>query len=249
MQYRGQLLFWVATDALYIIVLFYVWKAIFATNAEIRGFHFEELVTYYVMVFLVEIIAAHYAEYNMEDIVRNGKLTKYLVRPMSFFWYRLFNEIAWRVSKFVVTFPFYAVVFYLLRNYLVRPSGEILVRFLFTIVFTSLLYFLVSYLISFFAFWLLRISSIVNIFRASLVPLLAGALVPLELFPETFRTVVDFLPFKYLVYFPVTVFLGQIDSTQYWQGLLINIFWIGILGAAVWWLWPRALKKYESVGG
>lgn len=248
-QYRGQLFYWVALDALFLLIVFFLWKAIFATKSAVGDYTFSGIVTYYVIAFLVEILAAHYTEYNMEDMVRNGKLNKYLVRPMPFFWYRLFNELGWRVSKFIISFPLYFVFFYFFREFLVFPNIQRLIQFGLALAFSSVLYFMVSYLISYTAFWLLKIGAVVNIMRGSLVPLLGGAVIPLDLFPPFARILADFLPFKYLIYFPIKVYLGQVSQIEFWQGILIGSSWILALGFFVWLVWPAALRKYESVGG
>jgi len=88
----------------------------------------------------------------------------------------------------------------------------------------------------------------VNIIRYSLMQILSGFLIPLDLFPKWFVTVTDYLPFKYLIYFPVKVYLGQITGPAYWYGILIMLLWIAVLGVAVKIIWPFALRKYESVG-
>lgn len=248
-QYRGQLIYWVFFDGLFLVMVYFLWRAIFAQQDLVGGYTFSALITYYIIAFMVEIIIAHYSEYNMEDIVRNGKLNKYLIRPMSFFWYRFANEHGWRFAKLVVAFPLYFVVFIFLRKYLVVADPITMVRFFVSLAFSSVLYFLVSFLISYFAFWFLKISSIVGILRNSLIPLLAGAFIPLEFFPEAARRAVELLPFQYLVYFPIKVYLGELAGGEFWAGIAITALWVVILGILTRALWPAALRKYESVGG
>ncbi|MBI4050363.1 MAG: ABC-2 family transporter protein [Candidatus Doudnabacteria bacterium] len=248
-QYRGQLFFWVIVEVFFLGILFFLWQAIFTGKETVGEYTFANLMTYYISVFLVEMIASSYNEYNMEEIVRDGKLNKYIIRPMSFFWYRLSSDLGWKVSKLVVTLPVFAAVLFLFRKFLIIPSFEAGARFLVVLIPAAFLYFLVSYLTSFAAFWMLRINAVVRIVREISLPLLAGSLIPLDLFPGFLQELTKYLPFRYLIFFPVKVLLGQVSGEEFVFGIVVTILWVGILSLAVYLLWTPALKRYESVGG
>lgn len=248
-QYRAQLFFWILQDSLFIVAMFYVWRAIFGQRAEISQYTFPSMITYYVTSFLVRLVTTSFNEYNMEDLIKDGRLNKYIVRPMSFFWYRFSSEIGWKLSRIFVTVPLYAAILFLLRHYLVFPPAHEIWKLIPTLIASSSLYFLVSYLVSYLAFWMIKIESVVGIIRGSIIPLFAGSIIPLDLFPDYARAIAQFLPFQYLIYFPVKVFLGQVDDRAWFVGIIAMVAWIAALFVVVQILWPRALKKYESVGG
>ncbi len=248
-QYRGQLFFWVIVEVLFLGILFFLWQAIFTGQDIIGSYTFAGIMTYYVAVFVVEMIASSYNEYNMEEIIRDGKLNKYLVRPMSFFWYRVFSDLGWKVSKLVVTLPVFVLVLFVFRKFLIVPQWDVFLRFLLSLLVASALYFMVSYLISFFAFWMLRINAMVRIFREILIPILAGSLIPLDLYPVALQKLTEYLPFRYLIFFPVQVALGKVNAVEFATGMLVGLAWVAFLGALAKWLWLPALKRYESVGG
>ena len=248
LQFRGQMFFWMLLEMCQLLAIILVWRAIFKRQASVEVYRFQQIGTYYISVFMVESLTAAHNEYNMEDIVRTGKLTKYLTRPMSFFWYRWANNMAWRVLRLLTTVPVYIIIFYLFRQYVVFPTSNALLRFILTVCLSFILYFLVSYMISYIAFWLLKITSLINLIRYSLLQILSGFLIPLDLFPKWFITLTDYLPFKYLIYFPVKVYLGQVSGPAFWHGVLMILLWITVLGILVKVIWPFALRKYEAVG-
>lgn len=247
-QYRGQVFYWVFMDAAYLIVWVMVWRAVFKNQELVAGYTLSGMITYYILAFIVDNITAVWNEYNMEDIVRNGKLTKYIVRPMSFFWYRVFSAFSWSIARFVFGLPVTIAVLYITHDYIFFPGMIEFLMFLLSLAFSAVLYFLISYLISYFAFWMLRIGSIINILRASVIPILSGAIFPLDLLPRFAQKIIDFMPFKYLIYFPIKIYLNEISIQEFWLGIFIIMLWITVLSFLVWLIWPKALKKYESVG-
>ena len=248
-QYRGQLFYWVMNEALVLTMFFFVWRAIFVGQSRVRDYTFGAMVTYYLTAFLVEFLTSAYMEYSMEDIVKNGKLSKYIIRPMSFFWYQVAGHIGWKVTRLIVTLPVYFIILYLLRGYLIFPTGQQFILFLVALAFAAMLYFFISYLISYFAFWMLKISYLVGILRGTLIPLLAGALIPLDIFPPAVERLTRFLPFRYMIFFPVKVFLGQVTEAEFQTGIVVGLIWVGLMATLAWFLWQPALRRYESAGG
>lgn len=248
-QYRGQLFFWVIVEVLFLAILFFLWQAIFSEKEQIGAYTFSRIMTYYLAAFAVEMIASSHNEYNMEEIIRDGKLNKYLIRPMSFFWYRLASDLGWKISKLVVTLPVFIAVLAFFHRYLLLPDLVEAGKFAIVLLTASALYFLISYLISFAAFWILRINSVIRIVRDITLPLMAGSLISLDLYPRLLEKLTRFLPFRYLIFFPVQVFLGKVSNAELLSGILVTLIWIIVLGAVAFALWPTALKRYESVGG
>jgi len=60
---------------------------------------------------------------------------------------------------------------------------------------------------------------------------------------------VDFLPFKFLAYFPAAVFLGKVEGAEMYQGLAVLTGWVVffiVLSRVLWW---RGVKRYSGYGG
>ncbi len=80
--------------------------------------------------------------------------------------------------------------------------------------------------------------------------LFSGEMIPLDILPPAVNQLNQFLPFKYLLYFPVSLFLGKVTAVRE------IIFGLGV--SAAWlilflWLYrrlrARSAKAYESYGG
>ena len=71
---------------------------------------------------------------------------------------------------------------------------------------------------------------------------------PIDILPMGIQQVVMSLPFPYLIYFPVQVYLGNITGALLIKGLLISAAWMVVLGLSMKYVWSKGLKVYESIG-
>ena len=72
---------------------------------------------------------------------------------------------------------------------------------------------------------------------------------PLEILPEPFFTIVNYLPIKYLAYFPAAVFLGKVQGTQLVIDLILLISWTLFFMVMSRVLYRFGLKRYSGFGG
>jgi ABC-2 type transport system permease protein len=72
---------------------------------------------------------------------------------------------------------------------------------------------------------------------------------PLDLLPEPFESLVNYLPIKYLAYFPAAVFLGKIQGAALLYDMLMLVFWVAFFYAVSRWLTAKGLQRYSGFGG
>ena len=108
-------------------------------------------------------------------------------------------------------------------------------------------FFQLSFSIGCVAFWFDDAHGIRNLYWFCIL-LFGGGLVPLEFLPRTGQIIASVLPFRYLHYFPVKLYLGQLSESQIIQGFVMQIVWFG-LGFLIYKLvWSRGTKRYSAVG-
>ena len=61
--------------------------------------------------------------------------------------------------------------------------------------------------------------------------------------------VVDFLPFKYLAYFPAAIFLGKIPEEQLATEMWIEAAWLVFFIVLCRVAYARGVKRYSGFGG
>jgi ABC-2 type transport system permease protein len=92
----------------------------------------------------------------------------------------------------------------------------------------------------------------INIVKETIVLLLSGASIPLVFFPETFRKIVEYLPFRAVYDIPLTVLLKK-NGTDSFDGLVnaigIQLIWCVVLTICGNLFWNHAVKKITVNGG
>jgi ABC-2 type transport system permease protein len=82
-----------------------------------------------------------------------------------------------------------------------------------------------------------------------LLELFSGLMIPISFFPQIFQDIFSVLPFQYISYIPVLIYLGKISGAGILKALALQIFWIFVLlgvGAA---LWQWSSRKITIQGG
>jgi ABC-2 type transport system permease protein len=185
--------------------------------------------------------------------VRNGEIKKFLIQPIDMQGCLLVQRIAHKLVYYLIaTLPF-ALVFFLCRNFFIDgwPSAEVTIVFAVSLILSFLLGFYMESAIGMISFWFLEVTSLTFIYMLMNF-LLSGHMFPLELLPESpvnIRGFVEFLPFKYLAYFPAAVFLGKVEGPEMYRGLAIEALWVVLFIVASRIMWHRGIKRYSGYGG
>ena len=79
--------------------------------------------------------------------------------------------------------------------------------------------------------------------------LAGGHLFPLNILPPVVAQALEYTPFPYLLFFPVSIYLGQRSGAELWHGLLIQAGWVLLAYGLARFVWSRGIKKYSAVGG
>jgi ABC-2 type transport system permease protein len=78
--------------------------------------------------------------------------------------------------------------------------------------------------------------------------ILAGAIIPLSFFPEILQKISLLLPFQFLIYLPMNIYLGKIPLTQAPFELLKEIGWIAGFGLLNLFIWRKGVRQYVAMG-
>ena len=108
--------------------------------------------------------------------------------------------------------------------------------------------FLLSAIAALLAFWLLTVFSLEWTLMALLAIFASGA-VPLWFFPAPAADIIRLLPFSFVGYQPMAVYLGKLDVAGTLSTLGLGLGWVVILAACVALLWSRAQTRIVVHGG
>jgi ABC-2 type transport system permease protein len=223
-------------------------------DGEIAGYKYRDMVAYYLLVIISRAFSSMPGlTGGIANQIRNGEVKKFLIQPVDMQACLLMQRIAHKLVYYLIAILPFALVFFLCRDFFIEgwPPPNTLAVFFASLILSFLLGFYLECCIGLIGFWFLEVSSLTFIYMLMNF-LLSGHMFPLELLPtEPFniRLLVEFLPFKYLAYFPAAVFLGKIEGPELYRGLLVEIGWVVFFIVHSRFLWHRGTKRYSGYGG
>ncbi len=251
LEYRVNFLISLISAAYPIFIQTFLWTAIYqnSSGGVVYGFTYRQMIAYTFMAGLVARLVRTGFEYEIMDDVKSGKFSKFLVQPLGYFPYRLASYFGQKVPNQAMILGILVLVLVGLNRFWgVTVEFPRILAFLLTLVLATALNFLIFYCFSAMSFWIVEVGFLYEGIRIVTV-LLSGGIFPLEVFGERFVAVMNLLPFKYTVNYPINVLNGNIPADGVLQGLLMQCAWIAacLLISGV--LWREGGRRYVAVGG
>lgn len=81
-----------------------------------------------------------------------------------------------------------------------------------------------------------------------MIGIFSGLLIPISLFPEPFKSVLQLTPFPWMVFGPINALKMTTVNMEVLNSICIVIFWSITLNLLAHIIWARSLKKYEAIG-
>jgi ABC-2 type transport system permease protein len=181
--------------------------------------------------------------------IREGTISQFLLKPIDYLTYRFSLFLAGRlVYCLTAAIPVALFILHKRDYFLLPPDVAAFGWFLVTVLLTALLQFLISFSMAMLAFWVLEVSTFIFILFA-LEYVAGGHLFPIDILPPAVVRVLEFTPFPYQLYFPVSIYLGRVAGAELFKGLLIQAFWVVVMWGVARWMWSRGIRKYAAFGG
>ena len=247
-KYRFNFIVAFLTVPISITIFFLLWESIFAySNTEIlRGFSFPQMVSYYVVSSIVGFFIFSEPDKWMSDDVRRGQVIRDLLKPLSYFSQWIFFEIGLNSFGILTEMVPVFIVGFLFFN-LHLPPMLYFITFFISVAFAFLITYLLGYLIGLASFWLKQVTGLRRVKRALLF-FLSGGLIPLAFFPPWLEKLSFILPFAYIRYVPINIYLVNYTPAELFVMLAIQIAWIIALYIAMRILMGFALKQIAGAG-
>ncbi|MCC7431494.1 ABC-2 family transporter protein [bacterium] len=240
------------TGGTFFAIQFLLWKTIFSCSkvSEINGYTLEKMILYFLFSgFIFVFVDSNRIGIVIGNGIRLGELSKFLVYPLSYLEYNFFTFLGGKIIQLLTSLITFAIVWLAFPQVFLDFQVSHFQLLLFVIlVFLSLCTnFLLDVLLSNFSFWLDEIW-IVIVMKTFMLNLLSGFIVPLDFFPEKVFEIFSYFPFKYVLYFPIQILLGKIETEQIFFGIGILLVWIVIIFFLHKLLWQKGNKLYTGVG-
>jgi ABC-2 type transport system permease protein len=247
-QYRAAAYFYMIGMVVEPVIYLVVWSTIARSHGgSIEGFTPGTFAAYYIVWMLVRNVNIVFTPFGWEWRIKEGNFASQLLKPVHPIHYDLGEFAGGKVVIIILWLPI-ALALSLVFRPTLSPTVLQCVVFFFAIWGAYLIRSLVLWALGLITFWTTRVSAIYEAyFLAEL--LLSGRLVPMQLMPQWAQRLSWFFPFRWTFAFPITALTGPITQQQLWQGLAMQLLWIGIGTLLVSLVWRRAVARFSSVGG
>lgn len=250
LQFRLGSLVTVAGNLIYLVLIYFLWKAIFASAGtdEVNGMTFSDTLIYLVLASALFSFMEMYLVWYMGNDIQSGKIVLDLIKPIGYRKFLFWTQSGSLVMSFLMTFlPTFLVVYFLTDG--VIHLGVNLLFFMVSVVFALTINFCIDFFIGTVCLYTQSIWGI-NIMKEVIVLLLSGATIPLAFFPDTLRRIVSYLPFQSIYNTPLTILIRNSMPLQETLTMLaVQLFWVCVMLLLTSLFWRRSIRKITVNGG
>jgi ABC-2 type transport system permease protein len=251
MAYRVNFLMEILSGIVSSLIVIFLWMAIYRSAGKevIGGYSLREMVTYLLGGGLINSFILTTAE-NPETSqnIQDGTLSNLLIQPVSPYGIWFFRDLGGKIFFLMLGLLGYVFVCSFFHRYLVYSLNfEYFFFFLLSLLLASLLQFFMFQGFSLLSFWIENTYGIRFTMRV-IMEVLAGTIIPLSFFPGILEKIFLFLPFHFLVYLPMNIYLGKIPLIQAAFELLKETGWITGFGLLNLLIWRKGIRQYVGHG-
>lgn len=225
-----------------------LWKAIYGISQKfIGGYTYKEMITYYILVFLLSsILNVRENTVHIAEIIQNGEIHNYMLKPVSFFSLDFKLYLAEKLVYFSnIAIPFITFCILIRKN--ITLNLEYFIYFIISVCLAFVLKYIIGSIFGILTIWIEDITGLLD-FWNNIENFLSGGILPLSILPSSMYTVISFLPFKYFLFVPIDIYMGKIKVMKIIETFAIQLWWIFFLGLFLNILKLKAYKKYSGYG-
>lgn len=227
---------------------FFLWDAIYGGRKVIGGLSKEEMITYVIVAWVVRSFYFSNLDRRVAEEIRDGKIALELIRPYSYQmvkYARAFGEALFRALFFALPA---GIIVYFVRPFALPSNWETSLVFLLTVFGGFVINAQLSMIAGIMGFFTQNASGIYRAKRV-VMDLFSGLLLPISFYPDWAARIIKLFPFQAISYIPNMIYLGKMSGLAALHVVLLQVFWIAVLGLAAFWLWRFIVKHIVIQGG
>ncbi len=250
LQFRLSFVVMVIGNLLYLIVVYFLWKAIYASAGTdiVNGMTFSDTLIYLVLATALFNFMEMYTVWEIGRNIQSGKIVLDLLKPMKYRRYLFWSYSGSFVTQFFLTFlPTFIAVSVVTHGAI--HIGLNLLYFVISVCLAVSINYSVDFLVGTICLYTESIWGI-NIMKQVIVLLLSGATIPIAFFPEPLKTIVYYLPFQSIYNAPLSILLdGSPQPQTVFVTLGTQIMWCVVMMILSKLFWKVSLRQITVNGG
>jgi ABC-2 type transport system permease protein len=232
------------------VIMVCVYVAIYRSSGveTIRGWTFDEIVSYLILVATFHKLVFHERVLDLGTQIFEGYFTKYLVMPFRFFILPLGRWVQFTLMQTVLAGLFWAAGSLAIPEIWPSPASFVAVLQAASLVLLgSFCYLELYFILNALAFWLDIVWTLLVMSRF-VTGFIAGMLIPVSQMPPVCGQIFFWLFPYWTVSAPIEIFLGRIGTPEYRNGLLVLTGSLIVLETIRRLVWKRGTRQYTGTG-
>ncbi len=251
-QYRIAALAGVATQFFWGFMYLLLYKAFYEANSGSLPMDFEQLSSYiWLMQGLIMLVFVWFWDFDLFNLIESGNIAYELTRPLDLYTMWFFKILSARLSKAIMRFvPIVIVASFLPEPYNLGLPPDMLHFVLFVFSLALGVCVLITFSLIIYASSFYTISAYgMRMYVAIIADFLAGGVLPLAFWPDTFRQIAELLPFSSIMNVPFMIYIGEIELMKLPYYIGLQLFWFVSLLIIGRYMFSRCISKVTVQGG
>ncbi|HRN69815.1 MAG TPA: ABC-2 family transporter protein, partial [Candidatus Woesebacteria bacterium] len=205
--YRLNFILWRFRAVLNLIMIYFLWTALYTNRNNLFGYSQQEMLTYVLIVSIFSDFVFSSRIHELGAEILTGDIINKLLKPIGFLKYLITKEIADKAINISFAIVEISLLILILEPIIILPENTVTIYILILHLLIGLtLSFFLSFSIAMIAFWTAEIWAPRFIYFI-LVFVLAGNYFPLDILPTTFYNLLLLTPFPYFIFLPAQIYI------------------------------------------
>lgn len=245
--YRASLVLWRARQMISTFLALTLWSVTYASGGSAFSYTRDTMITYIFLTGILQSVVLATALQGLTTTIYSGGLSIALVKPLNVFGFFWVQDLADKAKNMMFILFETAFFYVLFQPVITLPPLGAGVLFLIWVAAAVFLNFLISLLFGAFGFWSPESWGPRFLFY-TLITFTSGGLFPLDILPKAIQVAVYLTPLPYLTFVETQLFMQRLTQLQVILITLGYVFWIGVLGGLVKYIWTKGLRDYTAAG-
>lgn len=248
LAYKADYFLYMLINTVFFYISIALWLTVYRENGieNISQYTLSNIITYNLLTTLIFRFDMMNTIYLGNEIW-TGKFTNDYIKPWNVTFIH-FIACASDIIMGLITFvPFLLIMYFSSFNLISLPASQNLLPFFVTLILATIMNFFFNMIFHAMTFHYGDRRSMIELVNF-ISSFLAGSMFPLSFLSGTIKNIFLALPFKYIFFIPIEIFLGKITMRQAIYSWPIIIMWAGIFYAIYRLVYIAGIKKYEGTG-
>ena len=242
---KAEIFLWILKETIPTMILVFLWMSNPIIGSK-SNYSSSMLIMYYLLTFFISRFTGFYFENHLQGLIRDGELSRHLVKPIKPFRYLIAQNLGGKIFHFLfIALPIVFILMMFFSEHLTFPSVISLVTFLTFLILAYFIRFFLCLMFSSTAFFTEQAQGMIHL-HWMLDVIAGGSALPLNFYPSWALKIVNLLPFRFVYSVPINAYLNQ--PMNFVQEFAVGMAWLVILYLTCIFIWKIGLKKYTSVG-